>query len=517
MEQALDLRTESRSKSLGSFYTPSELASTVARLIKSVGLQPSIILDPAAGNGELLRAASTVFPKADLLALEYEGNAFRSLQSLGILKSVQRADALVEKSWFTNVRSGKRLVFMNPPWGAESSKQTTMKYKKLFSLAAGQFDSYDLFVEKALSQTRKGDWIVAFLPDSMLLPQHSELRKMLLDRTKIHRILRLPEGSFPGVSMGCVVLILEVGAASDTWQLRGLRIPRKLMVEEDWDWNVLSRLVSSKSQEYVQASWKANANFMWPIEISSSNEHLIPVRLLKSETGESENGWNKWFHSGRGLEVGKMSSFLVHTTKRPGRDYVPVAVGEDLSRRSVNATRYVSKNESALNFKSELNSGQRLLVRKTGIGLKAAVADNVATTQTIFHFAPKEGAPEYALHYAAGFLTSRVVIAIQLAKSGSTEWRSHPYVTQRTIKELILPVPKPGSKQEKLAIEVANISLNLHIENDASNEEKLDLLVAKILGGGGSLVKWSHQFLAGVSGCGYVSDLLTDVVERSAS
>ena len=168
------------------------------------------------------------------------------------------------------------------------------------------------------------------------------------------------------------------------------------------------------------------------------------------------------------------------------------------------------------NYKFELEDTERLLVRKTGIGLKAVVASGMATMQTIYHFTPYEAAPSYALHYAAGFLLSRIVIALHLAKTGETEWRSHPYITQKTIRELNIPIPKPGSKEEELAREIAAISKLLHEKgSDCSLEEKLDSLVCQIIGGSKVLQDWAYSFLFNIKGCAYTKSLVMNIALNS--
>ena len=116
------------------------------------------------------------------------------------------------------------------------------------------------------------------------------------------------------------------------------------------------------------------------------------------------------------------------------------------------------------------------------------------------------------MHYAAGFLISRVVIALHLAKTGETEWRSHPYITQRAIRELNLPIPKKGSVEEKIAKEIASISKSLHKKGrDTALEIRLDQLVCQIIGGTSDLLNWSYKFLADVKGCSYTRDLVKDI------
>ncbi len=51
-----------------------------------------------------------------------------------------------------------------------------------YSLAKGQYDLYDLFIERVTHILRPGDAFGYIVPDSILqLPQHTLLRKLILD------------------------------------------------------------------------------------------------------------------------------------------------------------------------------------------------------------------------------------------------------------------------------------------------------------------------------------------------
>jgi hypothetical protein len=218
-----------------------------------------------------------------------------------------------------------------------------------------------------------------------------------------------------------------------------------------------------KNVHYVeQQNWTRDPNASWGMEFKNAATFIDELSIFK-QVGSGDSTWDEWFHSGRGLEIGKKSEILTaKSSKIKVRTQRQVAVGEDVNRLCVDPSKTIERNLDNFNYKSELEDAERILVRKTGIGLKVVVASGIATTQTVYHFTPYEEAPSYALHYAAGFLLSRIVIALHLAKTGETEWRSHPYVTQKTIRELNLPIPAPGSKEEKIAKEIAEISKRLH-------------------------------------------------------
>jgi hypothetical protein len=237
---------------------------------------------------------------------------------------------------------------------------------------------------------------------------------------------------------------------------------------------------------------------------------MDPVTDLLHHCSQANGStWDLWFTTGRGLEIGKKALIKGYPPVSISDQMIPIAVGEDVNRRQVSPSRLLKLGgaNDGLKLKNEFTPGPRLLVRKTGIGIKASVAEDIVTTQTVYHFRANSQAPNYALHYAAGFLTSRVLIAIHLAKTGETEWRSHPYITQKVIRDLQLPIPVAGSHQESIAKEIASLSMRLHVQDDFELEERLDHLVAELLGHGEQLVKWAITFLANIDGCSYTKML----------
>lgn len=508
-------KTVKHNKALGAVYTPSSLALWLAQHLVSLGCSPSTVLDPAAGGGALLEAASQVFPKAKLLGFDLDKPAHETLLGLGWAAKSKPVDALKETEWFQNECPGTRLIFSNPPWGAHISGSDSASYRELFGLAKGSFDTFDVFIESTLNNMRAGDWAALFLPDSLLLPNHIEARRLIQQNSLIHSIVRLPEGVFPNVAMGCITLVLEKKKPTSGHRIKVSRIKRADYLSSKADSKRIEELRVEGETTEGQLKWIRSAAATWQINSLGIARGNLPDSLVNHNAQAFGSTWDLWFESGRGLEIGKKNLVKSWPPVGVSATMVPIAVGEDVNRRNVTPSRLLDLSKSSnLRLKNELDPSPRLLVRKTGIGIKAAVASGVVTTQTVYHFRPKAAAPSYALHYAAGFLTSRIAIAIHLAKTGETEWRSHPYVTQRVIRDLQLPIPKLGSTQEALAEEIAAISESLHTLDSLHLDDRLDYLVARMLGCNQELVDWSRTFLDGITGCTYTRNLARDIVSE---
>lgn len=495
-------------KSLGAVYTPEHLAGWLARHLNSFGCEPKTVLDPAAGAGALLAAAGSVFPTAQLRGLDLDKNAHTLLMEFGWAAHDEPCDALLTEDWFVDHTSGTRAIFSNPPWGAKVNTSSAQEYKLHFQNATGYFDIFDLFVEKTIRTLQLGDWAALFLPDSLLLPNHARTRRVIHENVMIHSVTRLPEGVFPGVYMGTLAIVVQKKEMLASHSIRFSRISRFDYFSDKPTATKLEMYRLRNQVEVKQSDWIKSSAATWHGNSALQGEFALPSSLIDHCSRATGSNWDLWFTTGRGLEIGKKALVKGYPPISVSVETLPVVVGEDVNRRSVSPSRLLSMPDSiGIKFKNELASGPRLLVRKTGIGIKAAVATDVVTTQTVYHFRAKANAPEYALHYAAGFLTSRVLIAVHLAKTGETEWRSHPYVTQKVVRDLQLPIPDPGSNQEKIAKEIATISARLHTQGDFELEERLDLLVAELLGEGEALVAWAKTFLESIEGCSYTKQL----------
>lgn len=106
---------------------------------------------------------------------------------------------------------GRLIIIGNPPWGAELEYPTD-ELSKAYSLVKGQFDSYEIFFERAVSVLRDGDMLGYVIPDSILqLPEHLPCRKLLLEACKLVNVIKLGEGFFEGVFRAAVNIVLEKG------------------------------------------------------------------------------------------------------------------------------------------------------------------------------------------------------------------------------------------------------------------------------------------------------------------
>jgi hypothetical protein len=159
-------------------------------------------------------------------------------------------------------------------------------------------------------------------------------------------------------------------------------------------------------------------------------------------------------------------------------------VGRDVRRHQVQPSRWLLTGLAGISYKNaDVYSAEKLLVRKTGLGLNAAVdLSGSHTNQVVFHFIPRPGEPDFLLDYVAGVLCSKVMLAVHLSRSGETEWRSHPYVTPKVLSALPVLVPQPATPSWTQAQAIADVAAQLR-SSAAAKRPALELVVDQLVTG----------------------------------
>lgn len=503
---------------LGQVYTPRLLAEWVGELMLAHAAPKRrrlLVVDPACGDGELLEAVriKTTVP-VDLVGCDISRSAASAAgRRLGRGAKVFQADALVAQ-W--EKRLGHRLadaVIANPPWGARTGHSAGKLRRIGYEVAYGQFDSYDLFIELCLRLVRPGGVVALIVPDSLLLPEH-ELSRRLLLRHSLRVIARLGEGFFPNVFRAVSIVICTRDEPTARHKVRCLRLTptwrnRVLAGEE-----TLAAADKALGHVAPQSRFAQDANAHWDIDATVA-DHKVMALL-----GRHVNGWTNWVHSGRGVELSKHGLVIrckscgsvrplprnegsellcsncnrrlpdparaVEAIVEPLRDNVPgfkpFIVGEDVHRYRVQPSRMIQSDLDGINYKTAGTfEGERLLVRKTGLGLKAALDSSGAlTNQVVFHYRLRPEAPEFFLHYLLGLLCSRSMLAYHLKRAGENEWRSHPYVTQKVLATLPVPTPMPETREWRLAQAIADAARVFSASGSVEDDVRLEGLVASL-------------------------------------
>ncbi len=529
----------------GAVYTPTFLASWVAgRLLRSLPVGATTIADLACGDGALLSAvAAESRSPLELFGSDVDAAAIRKAAATLPDARLKRLDA-IDASLKGMDRLPRRLgaeqldgIILNPPWGIKLSADRLQLRDAGYTLARGQCDSADLFLQLTVNLLDQGGAAALILPDSLFFPDHAPVRRFLLETCTLDLVARLGEGFFPGVFRGAAVIVLRRGAASRKHAIECLRLTpsqRKLVLARELS---LDQAAAATAHFVPQYRFAQSPGAGFTIDLRQAD--LKHVKAVYRQPA----GWTRTLIGGRGVELSKHGEILVCATcghgrprprrsrpvrcrcgalvdpaRVPGKKIVrqirensprcwrPLIAGEDVRRYRCSPSREIRMGIEGINYKAATDlSNPRLLVRKTGIGLKAAVfSGDALTTQTVFHFQATPDSPPFLLHYALGVLSSRVMLAVHLKRTGENEWRSHPYVTQTLLAELPIPHPAPGSQQWRQAEAIAALASG---RPDADRDLELERLVAGLYGLEQTDIEWVMRVLDEAQGLETVASL----------
>ena len=379
----------------------------------------------------------------------------------------------------------------------------------------GQYDSSDLFLESAIANLRHGGYLAFIVPDSLFSQEREPLRKLLLGQTEIRFIARLGEKFFGGINRACAVIICRKTNHQKEREIQCLRLTpmtrRKILsgeLEFDHAEKQLSHFVDS-------SRFRQNGTYRFDIDLSAEEENVIQAICSVDSTLENQ------LTSSRGVELSKKgkvyqcpscgwwapyprskmiscshcgeqlfgedaySTSIVATEKLPG--YRPIIVGESVSRYRVSRRYWIDVNKSGICYKSRSSyKPPKIVVRKTGVGLSVAIDYTHAMTNQVVYMLRAKSDNDIPLEFYLGVLASRAAYFYIAKTHGETEWRTHPYVTQRQILQIPIPsvqhLRRQYSRHVKLIVRILGKykgkSRPLSNEDDAAIER----VVAHIYG-----------------------------------
>ena len=528
-------------KNLGAVYTPAALAHWVSAVFveKAAFASAPTICDPACGDGELLLAVQKHVPRASLLGIDVDPVAITNAKERTSKRKVKfcNSDALIHPS-FGNIPSwislfkAKRIdgIIANPPWGADLDASRDQLSILGYSFATGQFDSWNLFLEAILSNLNGGGTAALIIPDSIFLPEHTRARALLHNTTTIEFIARLGEGFFPEIFRGTAIVIFRKNLPSDNHKVEVIRMNKDDRSALFSGSSGFEEIRARKSHLISQARFRGDQFSRWDIDTSEVENQRIYAYTSKY------SDWTDWLCSGRGVELSKFgvvdvcpacnsahpaskksqitcascgykaqASEFAQTTivsnEKTGADQLPFLVGEDVGRYFARPSRFIKEEVRGINYKSaEVYNQRRLLIRKTGVGIKAAIVNRKSlTNQVVFHYYEnsERSVPSFYLSYCLGVLASRTLLAYHLRTNGDNEWRSHPYVTQKVIKGFPIPVPVFGTATWKQAQAIAALVDRALSDGalTAKADTKIEGLVAALYGFDEASYEWIQSVL----------------------
>lgn len=410
------------------------------------------------------------------------------------------------------VEEGFDILIANPPWGADISAYRSKLTREDFSLFQGQYDTSDLFMELALSIVKPGGYISFIIPDSLFSQEREALRKLLLTETKILFIGRLGEKMFGNINRACAVIILKKGKPKAKTVTECLRLTppiRRKIIDGTLSFIQAENILGHK---VLQSRFNHNKNYIFDIDIKAGEEkNFCHFKKLPSTFGDhlkstrgvelSKHGrihrcpeckyWMplpstsqfRCLHCKDSVQVSEKHTKCIIKDKKT-KGYAPLLVGESIRRYSIGSVLWIATDKQGINYKpSQSYWSPKLLLRKTGVGISAAIDYSGAyTNQVVYSFQPHSGIRNpLPLEFFLGVLNSRAMYYFLVNNHGEMEWRSHPYITQSQV--LAFPLPDERVLHAKCLDAVQEITELLlpYTRNGKPITEKLDAKIERLV------------------------------------
>ena len=527
-------------KENGVFYTPTFLADYLShKVLQYHNENISSIIDPACGDSILLRSffkafennKKSKFPK--VYGIDNDKNAvinsilkFSTTPFNNFKSQFIHCDGLFPyDNWNSNqgwkelknnigINEGFDIALSNPPWGASISKYETKRLNSNFKLSKGQFDIYNLFVEVIIKNLNENGHYGLILPDSIFNQEQSEFRCLLTKHTTIKLIARLGEKIFPEINRACVIIIGSKNKPSKTHKVDCFRLSssfkRKIISNEQ----TLDKIEKELSHKVPQIRFTKNENCIFDIDLrvdsrktyDKINYRSIPLKTVVNNTRGAEiskkgivwqcSNCNNWTPAPRAKNpVCKKCNqpFDIEFTKKEniilnhnGDGNIKLKVGEDLFRYTSISKSWINIKKEGINYKNlEIYNGDKILVRKTGVGITASLDyDNSITNQVVYILKIKPiYSSKISLEFVLAVLNSRLMTYFLIKKHGENEWRSHPYLTQTML--VNLPFPNIDFNDKKNINLINKITIIIKNEVRNSNQRNIsiknDLFIEKTI------------------------------------
>ena len=294
---------------------------------------------------------------------------------------------------------GFDVVVGNPPYVSVKALPQNEKtfFVKSYETAKGQFDLYGLFIEKAI-KLMKEEGLFGFITSNTFLSNKDFklLRELIVNSTKIKRIIDLRETVFTQANLDVSIIILE------KCSIKNERESNKMLITDN-----PKDFESNKSVIIPQSTFMEQENYEFRLHIDKQTGRLlekiknnsIPLRELVSIS--------------RGIEKGSNESIQ---TDSPENLFVPILVGKDIDRYSITfKNRYIKYNEdSKADFKSRdiFDTTKILVQRIRNLSLKRRIvatldSNRFYTMNTLRILTAKS--QKVSLSYIVALLNSKLI------------------------------------------------------------------------------------------------------------
>lgn len=290
-------------KSSGAYYTPEKIVGELIDKLyeNDADLKAKTICDPCCGTGNfLLSLGARGIDYANLYGQDIDHiSVFLSRINIALMAPQMsaldiRSRIIAGNTYFETFVQKFDVIVGNPPWGSDFSDEDALRCRNLFKTAIGNsIESYDLFVEKALSMLEYKGVLAFVLPEAILsVAAHDTVRRLMIDSCSF-RFISYLGNVFSGVQCPSIILGIapddektvvgcKVSTGSDTFIISEPRtfadgtLSFNVSDEENKCLNVIN---SVKNVAFL----KGNAKFALGIVTGNNKEYISTEKCADNE------------------------------------------------------------------------------------------------------------------------------------------------------------------------------------------------------------------------------------------
>ena len=212
----ISLQDIGQRKSSGAYYTPEKVVNDlIDRLYENdPNLKAKTICDPCCGTGNFLLSLGVKgIDYSNLYGQDIDPiSVFLSRINIALMAPEIsaldiRSRIIIGNTYFETFTQKFDIIVGNPPWGSDFSEADALQCRRVFKTAIGKsIESYDLFVEKALSMLKHKGVLAFVLPEAILsVAAHDTVRRLIIDSCSF-RFISYLGNVFSGVQCPSIIL-----------------------------------------------------------------------------------------------------------------------------------------------------------------------------------------------------------------------------------------------------------------------------------------------------------------------
>lgn len=210
----LTLKNLGSRKATGSYYTPTNIVKKLCnRLFEKNEPLGKDILDPCCGTGNFLLQLPQDISFEHVYGNDIDRISVQITRINMALKYNIDDEALlynhITRTDYLNQPSKKKYDFIigNPPWGYDYSEAEKLALRRNYQSAIGSgIESYDIFIEQALSHLTSGGVLSFVLPEAVYnVRTHTPIRRLIMQKNSLQYIEFLGN-VFDKVQCPCIIL-----------------------------------------------------------------------------------------------------------------------------------------------------------------------------------------------------------------------------------------------------------------------------------------------------------------------